>query len=383
MQPPQALYIHIPFCRRKCPYCDFYSVAGRDDLHAAYADALIAELREARVQLGSLSLRSVFLGGGTPTALPVSMVAQLLEACGDLLTLSPQTEVTCECNPGTVTADDLRALRAAGVSRLSIGIQSPDDSDLRFLERIHTAAEAERTVGDARDAGFDSLSLDLIYALPGQTPAAWQATLSRAISLEPDHISAYILQVEDETPLAERVDSGECEPLSDDEQADLFHLTHQSLTGAGFEQYEISNFARAGHQCRHNLTYWRNEPYLGLGASAWSFVEGERRRNVPDVEAYVRAWSDGLPCVSYSEHCLGPAAANETLMMGLRLVEGLSLEALTTRHGVDLTKAHASEIARLADGGLARVVDGRLALTPRGMCVAAEIIALLALDEEE
>jgi oxygen-independent coproporphyrinogen-3 oxidase len=357
----------------------------------AYVLALKAELSHARREIGPLSLRSLYLGGGTPTVLPTAALADILGACADVFALAPDTEITCECNPGTVDAAALRELKAAGVNRLSIGVQSLRDDELRFLERVHSAAEGRETVLQAREAGFERVSLDLIYCLPGQTRAAWEATLAEAVALAPDHISAYCLQIEEGTPLAERLvtrrwgcQSRHCLlPMPDDEQADLYACTTDLLAEAGFAQYEVSSYARPGAQCNHNLTYWHNEPYLGVGASAWSFIDGERRQNVADVEDYIGAWEAGEPAIAYREHCVGAQAANETLMMGLRLCEGIDLTAFRERHGVDLVGRRRTIVDRLVSEGLATLAGGRLALTTAGLAIAAEITAALALGEEE
>jgi oxygen-independent coproporphyrinogen-3 oxidase len=367
---------------RKCGYCDFYSVADGEDLFERYVRALKAELARARAELGPLTLWSVYLGGGTPTVLPVELLAELLEHCGSLFGISPEAEITCECNPGTVGGQGLARLRATGANRLSVGAQSFLDEELRFLERVHTAEEARRAVLDAREAGFGNLSLDLIYCLPGQSREAWQATLNEAVALGPGHISAYCLQVEEGTPLAARVDAGEVEPMPDDEQADLYGVTAEALRVAGFEQYEISNYAQPGFVCRHNLTYWHNEPYVGVGAGAWSFVDGERRQNVADVEGYIAGMEAGEPRIAYRERCTGAQAANETLMMGLRLCEGIDLRAFTKRHGLGLAQERRGLIERLCAEGLATNGGGRLALTAAGMAIAAEITAALAFAEE-
>ena len=368
---------------RKCPYCDFYSVAGRDELLAAYVGALKAELAHARCDVGPLPLRSVYLGGGTPTMLPPRFIGELLGTCAELFHIDADAEITCEANPGTVTPPGLRELRTAGVNRLSIGVQSLRDAELRFLERVHTAEQGREAVRQAHEAGFGNVSLDLIYCLPGQTADDWQATLDEALALGPSHVSAYCLQVEEGTPLAERVDQGRVSPMPEDEQAERYRQTVDCLQGAGFEQYEISNHARPGAECRHNLVYWRNQPYLGVGAAAWSFTGGERRQNVADVDAYLAGWQVGHAPVAYRERCSGAQAANETLMMGLRLREGLDLSAFAERHGLDVAQARAEAIARLEYEGLAVLSGGRLALTPAGMAVAAEITALLAFEGEE
>ena len=383
ISPPHALYIHLPFCLRKCAYCDFFSVAGQGEFIGPYVEALAADLRHARAEVGLTELRSVYLGGGTPTVLPPDRIAAILAAAAESFALAPEAEITCECNPGTVDLATLGQLRAAGVNRISIGVQSFRDEELRFLGRIHSAHEARRAVLEAREAGFGNLSLDLIYCLPGQTADEWQETLDRALALCPDHVSAYCLQIEPGTPLAERMAAGELTPMPDDDQATLYGQTREALEAGGLRQYEISNFARPGAECRHNLTYWRNEPYLGVGAGAWSFVGGERRQQIADVAAYLAAWREGEPAWAYQERCAGAAAANETLMMALRTREGLSLAAFAARHGIDLATARAGELERLVRLGFLSVGDGRLRPTPGGMAVVGEITTLLALAEKE
>ncbi len=383
MPPPRALYIHIPFCRRKCPYCDFYSFAEQDDLMGAYVEALVRDLRHAREEVGAVELDTVYLGGGTPTVLPPDDIGRLLDVCAGCFAPGEEAEVTCECNPGTVEPAALGRLRRAGVNRLSIGVQSFRDDELRFLGRIHSAADGRRTVMEAQEAGFRNVSLDLIYCLPEQTPGEWEESVGQALDLAPNHVSAYCLQIEPGTPLAARVKAGEVDPLPEDEQAELYARTTDRLEAGGLVQYEISNFARHGSQCRHNLTYWRNQPYLGVGAGAWSFVEGERRQQAADVSAYIAAWQAGEPLWAYREVCSGASAANETLMMGLRLCEGLSLQEFQARHGIALAAARGAEIDRLSAQGLLALQDRRLRLTRSGMAVAGEIAALLAFSEKE
>jgi putative oxygen-independent coproporphyrinogen III oxidase len=383
MDRPRALYIHIPFCRRKCLYCDFYSVAGREDLREPYITALMADVRWHAAACGPLELDTVYVGGGTPSVLPPGDIGRLLDALGDQSALASDAEVTCECNPGTVSLASLQQLRSAGVNRLSIGVQSLVPGDLGFLGRIHSADEGRRAVHDAQEAGFANVSIDLIYCLPGQTPAAWSDALSEAIALKPDHASPYCLQIEPGTPLAALVERGEVTPLPEDDQAALYALTQDLLEAAGLRQYEISNFGRAGLECRHNLAYWRNEAYIGLGAGAWSFVDGERRQQIAHVGAYIEAWAASGPRWAYRERCTGVSAANETLMMALRTTEGLSLDTFRARHGIDLRRERAAEVADLAARGLVSVDGGRLRAARAGMALVDEITARLALAEKE
>lgn len=383
MHPPSALYIHIPFCLRKCPYCDFYSVDDGQELTGCYVDAVTAELQHVSAEVGPVELRSIYFGGGTPTLLPPDRLVGLLDTCRACFTVAADAEITCECNPGTVDSRSLPRLRAGGVNRLSLGVQSFSDDELRFLGRVHSAQEGRQAVRDARDAGFDNVSLDLLYCLPDQAPDSWEENLRTALTFEPAHISAYCLQVEPGTPLERRVAAGEVSPMDDDDQADLYARTAGILARGGLAQYEVSNYAVAGKECRHNMAYWRNEPYVGVGASAWSFVGGWRCQNAADVEAYTASWSKDEPSIAYQEACAGTAAANETLMMGLRTREGVSLSVFRVRHGVELEALRATEIRRLCDEGLLTLSGDRLAPLPAGMALVGEITAILALSEED
>jgi len=270
MEGPLSLYVHIPFCELKCSYCDFNSYAGLEELMAPYVEALAVEARLWSRLLGRPPVGTLFLGGGTPSLLPLPMLGRLLEALRDAFPFRPDCETTLEANPGTVDAEYLRGLVALGVDRLSLGVQSFHDDELRALDRLHSASEAEEAYRQARRAGFRSVNLDLIYGLPGQPLERWQATLERAIALGPDHLSLYALTVEEGTKLAHDVARGVAPAPDPDVQADMYEWSSERLAAAGYEHYEISNWARPGHRCRHNLAYWQCRPYLGLGAGAHS-----------------------------------------------------------------------------------------------------------------
>lgn len=274
-----AIYIHIPFCRRRCAYCDFASTAGLEALIPAYVDALAREIAAQ----DRATVPTIYLGGGTPSLLTPAQVQAILDACRAAFDVDPAAEITMEANPGTVDAAYLPALRAAGVNRLSLGVQSFADGELALLGRIHTAAQAVAAYDNARAAGFANVSLDLVYGLPGQTLADWSRSLDRAVALCPDHLSLYALEVHGDTPLGRRIAAGDLPAPDDDLAADMYELAEDRLAVAGFMHYELSNWATGNDAaCRHNLTYWRNEPYRGLGAAAHSWIDGERRWNVVD-----------------------------------------------------------------------------------------------------
>ncbi len=384
MNTPLALYIHIPFCAVRCAYCDFNTYAGLERLHEPFVAALREEIRRAGVQRGRPPVRTIFIGGGTPTVLPSELLIQALDACYQAFVVAPDAEITCEANPGTVDRERFGALRAMGVNRLSMGVQSFDDTELRWLGRIHTAEEAMAAFHSARQVGFDNINLDFIFGLPGQTPETWARTLDRAVALGPEHLSLYGLTVEHGTPLFDRVRRGLTEPPDEDLAADLYELACERLAAAGYAQYEISNWAKTADggwrmadgrwqsairnpQCAHNLVYWRHEPYLGFGPGAHSF-DGERRWwNVKPVPEYIRRVEAGRSPERGGELISRRTAMGEFMMLGLRLVqEGVMDARFRARFGVGLEKAFGEQIRRLVLQGLLERLPDRVRLTQRG-----------------
>jgi oxygen-independent coproporphyrinogen-3 oxidase len=366
-----GLYIHIPFCRAKCTYCDFNSYAGFHGLFDDYALALAREME----QEASTRVRTLYLGGGTPTVLPLAHLARILESAHKAFAIDPDAEVSLEANPGTVDATMLAGLRALGVNRLSLGVQSFSDSELRLLGRIHTASQAAEALRAARRAGLASVNLDLIYGLPGQTLAAWRATLERTLSLEPDHLSLYALSVEEGTPLARQIGRGDCAEPDADLAADMYELAEETLAAVGYLHYEISNWAQGpAHQCRHNQIYWRNEPYLGLGAGAHSWDGSRRWSNVGRPETYVaRLFNDQDP-VEAKETIDCDLEVGETMMMGLRLLEeGVTFERFRARFGKDLRSRFATELAELSALGLVEIDDTRVRLSRGGRLLGNQV----------
>ena len=334
-----ALYIHIPFCAQKCAYCDFASWAGREAAREAYFSALNAELDSWIARVGN-EFSTVFIGGGTPSLVEAEYICSVAQkiVCG---------EFSMEANPGTLTPEKLSAYRAAGITRLSMGVQSFDDGLLKKIGRIHTAAQAEEAFRMAREAGFDNINIDLMYALPGQTMAQWQATLERAARLAPDHISAYSLIIEEGTPIAEWA-----EPADDDLVNAMQRACTKYLAECGYGRYEISNYAKPGRECAHNICYWTRGDYIGIGCAAHSMFEGRRFANTVDLDAYISGTRIVEETVLTEQD-----AAEETVMLGLRMTKGIAVSALP-----DIRAAE-----RLAKGGIARFEDGRFMLTERGM----------------
>ena len=347
-----GVYVHIPFCIAKCAYCDFNSYPGCESLFAPYLRALRTEARLLRQRV-ERDCKTLYFGGGTPTVLPNGELAALVIELRGTFAVPPDGEVTVEANPGTVTEEGLRRLRKAGVNRISLGVQSFDDTELRLLGRIHSAADAIRAVRDARAAGFDNLNLDLILGLPGQSMQRWQENVRRALELAPQHLSLYALTIEEGTPLADQVLSGTLPAPDDDLAAEMYEWAAEVLAKAGYEHYEISNWARPGYECRHNLIYWYNRPYIGLGAGAHSWWGGERWHNLARPEEYIAALKGGHLPIAGREAIPRALEMGETMMMGLRLLrEGVSFARFARRFGVSPAEAYADALARLIGAGL-------------------------------
>lgn len=363
------LYIHIPFCASKCPYCDFVSVPYDGKLAGEYIDALIAELKMRAGELDG-PLEGLYIGGGTPTVLPVGMLKGLIGRINEMCGIDEGTEVTVEANPGTVDLDKLGDLRRSGVNRLSIGVQSFDDGVLGSLGRAHTAAEAAAAFGAAREAGFENISIDLIYGVPGQGIQQWDETLKKASGLGAEHISAYELTPEEGTPLHVSIKKGDTRMPDDELVADMYELAVEELGAGGYGHYEISNYARAGFECRHNLNYWRRGTYVGAGAAAHSFDGRSRSGNISDVHGYIKSVRAGdmLP-LSHSHELTRDEALKETLMLGLRTALGLDVQGVKEAFGLDIEGASRG----LVEGGLMEHQQGRLRLTGRGFGLANSV----------
>ncbi|NPV29240.1 MAG: radical SAM family heme chaperone HemW [Firmicutes bacterium] len=375
-----ALYLHLPFCVRKCTYCAFNSRplppgGAGEDLLRRYLGALEAELRLAAAFTGKQTLRSIYFGGGTPTLLAAPDLIHILEQTTRYFNWSPAIEITVEANPGTVSRAKLRPLREAGVNRISLGAQSFNPGELRLLGRVHGVREIYASCRDARAAGFENLSLDLIYGIPGQTPAAWRRSLQQALALGPEHLSVYGLILEEGTPLAGEVAAGRLEPCSEEDQLAMWEATAELLAAAGYERYEIASFARPGRRCRHNLAYWRNRPYLGIGAGAHGYFGGVRYANHADVERYLQALAEERLPRAWEENQTPEQERIDTIIMGLRLTRGLSLRAFKARFGVAFTELYRCELDRLARAGLIEADETSVFLTPRGRLLANYVLA--------
>lgn len=377
------LYVHIPFCRSKCRYCDFASWAGREGDMEAYADAVLREAAARAKAFPDAEIGTFFLGGGTPSTLPPALLERLLGGLRRLFCFSPAAECTTEANPGSLTAAWLDTAVRGGVNRLSLGMQALQPHVLRTLGRTHSFAQVEEAVSLAVRAGLDNLSLDLMFGIPGQSLRDWGDSLDAALSLPVTHLSCYGLIPEDGTPLKALLDAGEKQLPDEEDERAMYELALRRTREAGMAQYEVSNFARPGRRCRHNIGYWRQVPYIGLGASAASMLPagGEiaytRETNPRTIDAYLRMSPEG----PRETERISPAEARfETMMLGLRMTEGVSEEAFLRMHGVPLEQCYGERLRAQAALGLVEHTDGCWRLTRRGMDVQNSVLVALMED---
>jgi oxygen-independent coproporphyrinogen-3 oxidase len=373
-----SIYIHFPFCLKKCLYCDFNSLADSRIPFGEYVSALVREMELRAAKLAPpVTVPTLYLGGGTPSLMAPELVGRVIDAVAKLFGLETDAEITLEANPGTLSLDRLAGYRAAGVNRLSLGVQSFNDAQLMRLGRIHSAREAKEAYNSARAAGFANIGMDLIHSLPGETPALWTTDLSMAVALGPEHISAYDLTVEEGTPFHLLRSSGRLHFPGEDEAADMFQETALRLGTAGYEQYEISNFARAGFRSRHNQVYWRRGAYLGFGAGAHSFSPspgfGVRWRNAENPERYMEVMAQELLPEEELTAVSQRDAMAEFFFLGLRMREGVAVEAFHNSFGISPEEAYPYELAELLSNGLLEREGDWLRLSGRGMMVANQV----------
>jgi oxygen-independent coproporphyrinogen-3 oxidase len=372
-----SLYIHIPFCLSKCPYCSFVSHPGMGGLHHRYAAALLLEAEGLKKATSTTPLSTLFLGGGTPTVLAATDLANLVTGCVELFGLDNGAEISIEANPKTIDLHKLALLRQSGVNRLSIGVQSFNERELQLLGRPHNAEDAIQAVRLARAAGFTNISLDLMYGLPGQTPDSWQESLGQALALSPTHLSLYELTIEPGTPYFQQQAQGLLELPDEEAIAAMDRLTATLCPEAGLLQYEISNYAHPGCECRHNINYWQNDPYLALGAGAVACVAGCRRRTIPDPLCYCEQVESGQSVILDEERLEPEASFRETVIMGLRMLCGVSREELQKRYGRDAREYYGKDLIRLIDQGLLELTTSHLRLTAKGRMFANQVMAEL------
>ena len=371
--PPLAVYVHIPFCVRVCGYCDFNTYAGMDALKGAYAEAVVAEIAGWAPRLEGRAVASIAFGGGTPGEMPPDAIAAIIDAVRARAPLAPDAEISLEANPDTTSAPALEALAAAGVNRVSFGAQSFDAAELEFLDRAHAPEAAADSVRLARRAGLSSVNLDLIYGLPGQPPASWDATLDHALRLAPDHLSLYALTVEPETPLERRVARGEIVPLDGDAVAAMYETAAARLAASGYRHYELSNWARPGHESRHNRVYWTWGDYLGLGAGAHGFLDGRRLANINRPRAYIEAVHRCGRALASDVRPDPATSMSDWFALRLRLLEGFAPPEFAELFGESLESALGPPLEAGRGAGLLDCSGGRVRLTPRGRLLHSEV----------
>jgi oxygen-independent coproporphyrinogen-3 oxidase len=361
LHPPIGLYVHVPFCASKCAYCDFASYAGREADIPGYVDAVVREITRRGADTGHPKADTIFLGGGTPSLLDEFQITRILEALWEAFPIEEDAEVTCECNPGTLTTPWAESLRKAGVNRLSMGAQAKQARLLRLVGRIHDWEQVIASVEIARQAGFDNINLDLMFGLPSQPVSDLRETLEAAMALSPTHLSCYGLIVEEGTPICRDVAAGKLALPEEEVEREMYELARKTLAEHDFQQYEISNFARQGYACRHNIGCWTRVPYLGFGSAAHSFFDECRTMNPSEIDAYLAGEEATTEQISREE------ARFESMMLGLRMTCGVKDEDFTEMHGMSIREAFGEKLDQPINLGLLEWHEGALRLTRLGM----------------
>ncbi len=380
-----SLYLHIPFCHTRCHYCDFNTYAGILPLREPYVRALLTEIGMAGT-VAQLSdgkprrSRTIFFGGGTPSLLSVSQISRILNACYTNFAVDEDAEITSEANPGTLSQEQLIGLRAAGINRLSMGAQSFDAELLKALGRIHSPKDITKAVHDARVAGFTSINVDFMFGLPGQTMSHWRETIDRALDLHIEHLSLYSLIIEEDTPFYTWTHEGRITPGDEDLCADMYEYADERLQEAGYKNYEISNWSLPGFQSRHNLTYWHNLPYLGMGAGAYSSFGGRRFSDVRDPVEYIRLLKTQQWPEAESETIDRAQAMSETAFLALRTAQGLHLPTFEQRFAIPFTQFVGDRLRFVEEAGLLEREPDRLRLSKRGRLLGNEVFLRLLPD---
>lgn len=394
------LYIHIPFCMKKCAYCDFLSGPAPRETIDRYVTALVAEIRQYQKLAENYRVTTIFFGGGTPSILSGGQMKEIFDALRDVFEIQADAEITMEANPGTVTKENLQAYRACGINRISFGLQSVDDKELKLLGRVHTMRQFEESYDLARKAGFQSINIDLISAIPGQTVESWEHTLDTVIRMNPEHISAYSLIIEEGTPFYEiygenakeeqdsrcekcladdgkQMDIGKNFPKLPDEEAErrMYELTAEKLEAAGYLQYEVSNYAKPGYACRHNKGYWQRVEYLGIGTGAASLIENERYQHISDTDLYIRANGKLNQIEEEKETLDWNAQVEETMFLGLRMKEGVNKQKFRERYHREIQEVYGEVLEKLKEEGLLREEEKRICLTKRGNDLSNYVLA--------
>ncbi len=373
----RGLYIHIPFCIKKCSYCDFYSMpAGSSGMLKRYVKAVQKELEIKAASLADKRMKTVYAGGGTPSILAGEELKSIIDAVREYLDLDDNAEISLEANPATLDAGKLKAIRKAGFNRISLGVQSFQDDDLHILGRSHNARDAVNTIKVIQDSGISNYNLDLIYGIPGQTISKWEETLGIALELEPAHLSVYLLQLDENTPLAVDIGKGRFQLTGEDSEAQMYDMGIDMIEQGGFEQYEISNFARPGYECQHNLIYWKAREYMGIGAGAVSFTDKRRYINKKDLNHYLWALDKGRASeVEELENMMDQQElVADAIILGLRMCDGINLEQFDFRYGIKILDYYKDIIEKYIDRGLLNISKGQLRFTRRAYFISNEVL---------
>ena len=377
------IYIHIPFCVKKCAYCDFLSCPADDETKDRYVQALCREIEWSKDCLKEYLVDTVFIGGGTPSILEEKYIGQILETLRNAARVSDDAEITIECNPGTLTMEKLEAYKDAGINRISLGLQSANDKELKTIGRIHDYEEFKKSFNLARLAGFKNINVDLMSALPGQTLDSYKDTLAKAITLNPDHISAYSLIVEDETALKDMVESGEVNLPSEDDEREMYYYTKEFLGRTGYKRYEISNYAKDGFECRHNIGYWKRVEYLGFGIGAASLFKGERFSNTSDINRYMHILEEDVMNADEiwdslnenTETLTQNDEMEEFMFLGLRMTDGVSKSDFKKIFNCDIEAVYGNVIEKLANQNLIKEAGDLITLTDKGIDISNIVLA--------
>lgn len=375
------LYIHIPFCVKKCDYCDFLSFACSDDIKERYGEALINEISSESSKCSDRVVTTIFIGGGTPSSLSLGFINRIMESINEFYNVVEDAEITIECNPGTITREKLEEYKACGINRLSIGLQSADDEELEILGRIHDYKVFLDNFKLARECGFDNINIDLISGLPGQTVDGFMRTLNKVIDLRPEHISSYSLIIEEGTPFFDKYGEGKSskeELPAEEVDRDIYHKTRETLELAGYHQYEISNYSLPGYECKHNIGYWTRVEYVGFGIGAASLVDETRWKNCTDIEKYIEAYANNIKseesiCAKEDIEKLDVRSQMEEYMfLGLRLIDGVSVTSFKTMFGVDMFEVaeYRLHTTRMLNEKLLMLDEDRLRLSSKGIDLA-------------
>lgn len=381
MMKTMGLYVHIPFCKRKCLYCDFPSYGNMEGRYEEYVSTLEKEMNERGNNCKDWKVSSIFFGGGTPTVLSIEMLERLMIKIKKRFTVLEDAEITIEANPGTIDKEKAEALIKMGFNRLSMGVQAWQNRLLTTLGRIHTIEEFQDNFYIAREAGFQNINVDLMFALPTQTFSDWKETLEKIIEMNPEHISAYSLIIEEGTPFYDAFEKGELLEVGEELDRKMYHFAVSFLEEHGYQQYEISNFSKVGKESRHNQTYWLTQPYLGLGLGAHSYFNDKRFHNTYDMDKYFLANGEISLLVENDEIVTKKDAMEEFMFLGLRMTDGISYDEFYQRFGEELMQVYGKTILTFIDNGLLEKKDGKIALTLKGIDLSNQVFAEFLLDE--